>query len=218
MVKVTVRIPVTMSAVRSNGTTASYDPNSRPGNGFAVTLTADTSAVIRELEANTQRLSYDQMDVRVSAATRNLIRSKGTRMNYNGQEEHYFEDQDDYDDPNDPGGGGSVSYGVPISNIDDMTLSVDYMGVGPNAPDPVLDRLLRGAIRAPDSMYRKFDIFPEAWTEAAEGENCMVTQLFLAVTERFFTGSRKRGSDGGFVDANATHNYRMPKYMGLAML
>ena len=40
----------------------------------------------------------------------------------------------------------------------------------------------------------------------------MVTQLFLAVTERAFTGSRKRGSDGAFVDANATHNYRRPKY------
>ena len=179
-----------MSAVRANGSTASYSENTRTGTGFSVTLTADTSAVIRELEASSQRLSYDQMDVHVSAAIRDLIRNKGTRMNYNGQEEHYFEDQDDYDDPNDPGGGGSVSYGVPISNIDNMTLSVDYMGVGPNAPAPVLDRLLQGAIRAPDSMYRKFDIFPEAWTEAAEGENCMVTQLFLAVTERVFTGSR----------------------------
>ena len=75
MVKLTVRIPVTMSAVRSNGTTASYDQNSRTGNGFAVTLTADTSAVIRELEANSQGLSYDQMDVRVSAAIRDLIRN-----------------------------------------------------------------------------------------------------------------------------------------------
>ena len=109
MVKLTVRIPVTMSAVRSNGTTASHDQNSRTGNGFAVTLTADTSAVIRELEANSQGLSYDQMDVRVSAAIRDLIRNKGTRMNYKGEEEHYFEDQDDYDDPNDPGAGGSVS-------------------------------------------------------------------------------------------------------------
>ena len=212
MVKVTVRIPVTMSAVRSNGTTASYDHNSSTGTGCAVTLTADTSAVIRELEANSQGLSYDQMDVRVSAAIRDLIRNKGTRVNYKGEEEHYFEDQDDYDDPNDPGNGGSVSYGVPISNLDNMTLSVDYMAVGPNAPAPVLDRLLRGAIRAPDSMYRKLDIFPVAWTEAAEGENCMVTQLFLAVTERAFTGSRKRGSDGAFVDSDATHNYRRPKY------
>ena len=212
MVKVTVRIPVTMSAVRSNGTTASYDHNSRTGTGYAVTLTADTSAVIRELEANSQRLSYDQMDVRVSAAIRDLIRNKGTRMNYNGEEEHYFEDQDDYDDPNDPGNGGSVSYGVPTSNVDNMVLSVDYMGVGPHAPAPVLDRLLRGAIRAPDSMYRKFDIFPEAWTEAAEGENCMVTQLFLAVTERAHTGSQKRGSDGAFVYANANATVRTSKY------
>ena len=58
---------------------------------------------------------------------------------------------------------------MPTSNIDNMTLSVDYMGVGPNAPAPVLDRLLRRAIRGPDSMYRKLDIFPEAWEEAAEG-------------------------------------------------
>ena len=158
MVKVTVRIPVTMSAVRSNGTTASYDHNSRTGTGYAVTLTADTSAIIRELEANSQGLSYDQMDVRVSAAIRDLIRKKSTRINYKGEEEHYFEDQDDYDDPNDPGNGGSVSYGVPTNRVDNMTLSVDYMGVGPHAPAPVLDRLLQGAIRAPDSMYRKYDI------------------------------------------------------------
>ena len=133
------------------------------------------------------------MDARVSAAVRALVRGKNMRMNYIGEEEHYFEDQDDYDDPNDPGDGGTVSYGVPAHGVDGMTLSVDYMGVGPNAPAPVLDRLLRGAIRAPDSMYRKWDIFPVAWTE--EGENCMVTQLFLAVTERVFTDSRKRRDD-----------------------
>ena len=90
MVKVTVRIPVTMSAVRSNGTTASCDHNSRTGNGYAITLTADTSAVIRELEANSQGLSYDQMDVRVSAAIRDLIHNKSTQ----GEEEHYFEDEE----------------------------------------------------------------------------------------------------------------------------
>ena len=162
-----------MSAVRANGTTASYDHNSRTGTGYAVTLTSDTSAVIRELEANSQGLSYDQMDVRVSAAIRDLIRNKSTRVNYKGEEEHYFEDQDDYDDPNDPGNGGSVSYGVAISNLDNMTLSVDYMAVGLHAPAPVLDRLLRRAIRGPDSMYRKWDIFPEAWEEAPEGENCI---------------------------------------------
>ena len=91
MVKVTVRIPVTMSAVRSNGSTASYDQNSCTSDRFEVTLTADTSATIRELEANSLGLSYDQMDVRVSAAIRDLIRNKGTRMNYNGEEEYYFE-------------------------------------------------------------------------------------------------------------------------------
>ena len=155
MVKLIVRIPVTMSAVRANGSTASYDQNSRTGNGFEVTLTADTSATIRELEANSLGLSHDQMDVRVSAAIRDLIRNKGTRVNYKGEEEHYFEDQDDYDDPNDPGNGGSVSYGVPISNLDNMTLSVDYMAVGPHAAAPVLDRLFRSALRGLDSMYRK---------------------------------------------------------------
>ena len=193
MVRLIVRIPVTMSVVRSNGTTASYDRNSRTGNGYTVTLTADNSTVIRDLEANSAGLGYDQMDARVSAAVRELVRGKNMRMNYIGEEEHYFEDQDDYDDPNDPGDGGIVSYGVPAHGVDDMTLSVDYMGVGPNAPAPVLDRLLRGAIRAPDSMYRKWDIFPVAWSE--EDENCMVTQLFVAVTERVFAGSRKRKYD-----------------------
>ena len=109
-----------MSAVRANGSTASYSENTRTGTGFSVTLTADTSAVIRELEANSRGLSYDQMDVRVSSAIRDLIRSKGTRMNYNGQEEHYFEDQDDYDDPDDPGNGGSVSYGVPTDRVNNI--------------------------------------------------------------------------------------------------
>ena len=86
------------------------------------------------------------------------------------------------------------------------------MAVGPHAPAPVLDRLLQGAIRAPDSMYRKHDVYPEAWEEAAERENCMVTQLFLAVTERAHTGSQKRGSDGAFVDANANARVRTSKY------
>ncbi len=169
MVTLIVRIPVTMRAVRTNCSTASYDRKSSTRNGFEVTLTADTSAVIRELREDSQRLNYDQMHARVSSAMRDLIRSRSTHMNYKGELEHYFEEEDDYDDPNDPGAGGSVSYGVPTSNIDNMTLSVDYMGVGPNAPAPVLDRLLQGAIRAPDSMYRKFDIFPEAWTEPPKG-------------------------------------------------
>ncbi len=61
-------------------------------------------------------------------------------------------------------------------------------------------------------MYRKLDIFPEAWEEAPEGENCMVTQLFLAVTERVFKGSRKRGSNGACLDANANARAQRPKY------
>ena len=172
MVKLTVRIPVTMSVVRSNGTTASYADNTRTGTGFNVTLTADTSAVIRDIETRSRGLSYAQTDALVSSSVRELIGSMPTRMDHNGAEEFYFEDQDDYDDPNDPGDGGTVSYGVPLGALDNLVLSVDYMGVGPNAPAPVLDRLFRGVIRAPDSMYRKYDVFPEAWTECAEGENC----------------------------------------------
>ena len=40
----------------------------------------------------------------------------------------------------------------------------------------------------------------------------MVTQLFLAITERAHTGSQKRGSDGAFVDANANARVRTSKY------
>ena len=40
----------------------------------------------------------------------------------------------------------------------------------------------------------------------------MVTQLFLAVTERAQTGSQKRGSDGAFVDSNPYAKVHRPKY------
>ncbi len=106
-------------------------------------------------------------------------------------------------DPNDPGGGGSVTYEVPTDILDNLEIYVDYMAEGENTPLPVLDRLLRGAIRAPDSMYRKWNILVEAWTEAPEGENCMVTQLFQAVKERVHTGSQKRDSNGAFVGPDA---------------
>ena len=33
-------------------------------------------------------------------------------------------------------------------------------------------------------MYRKHDIFAEAWDEAPEGENSVVSQLFLAATDK----------------------------------
>ena len=201
-----------MSAVRANGTTGSYDHNTRTGQNFHITLTADTSAAIRELEANHQGLSRDQMYARASSAIQDLLRNESTRLNYNGQEEYYFEDQDDYDDPNDPGEGGSVSYGVPRDYLDNLQISMDYLGVTSNAPASVLDRLLQKAIRGPDSMYRNHDIFAEAWDEAPEGENCMVTQLFLAVTERVHTGSRKRDNTGAFCDANADTRERTPKY------
>ena len=78
-----------------------------------------------------------------------------TRLDHNGNEEDYLEDYDAYDHPNDPGGGGSVTYGVPTNLLDNLEISVDYMAEGENAPLPVLDRILRGAIRAPDSMDRK---------------------------------------------------------------
>lgn len=171
MVDIVVRVPVTMSVVRTNGTTASYDQNPRTGKGFQVICTAETSATTRELDANGQGLSYDQMDVRVLAAIKHVIRNNDTRINYNGQEEYYVADQDDYDDPNDSGNGGSVSYGVPVSNLDNLSLSVDYVAAGRIAQPPALVRLLRGAIRAPDSMYRKWGIFPEARDHALEGKN-----------------------------------------------
>ena len=166
--RLVVRIPVTMSAVRANGTTTSYDCNTRTGQEFNITLTADTSAAIRELEANNQGLSRDQMYARAPSAIQDLIRNKNTRMDYNGQEEHYLEDQDGCDDPNDPGEGGSVSYGVPRGYLDNLQVSMGYLGVTSNAPASVLGRLLQGAIRAPDSMYRKQNSFVEAWGEAPE--------------------------------------------------
>ena len=69
-----------------------------------------------------------------------------------------------------------------------------------------------GAIRAPDSMYRKWNIFPGAWGEAPEEQNCMVMQLFLAVLERAQAGSRKRDNNGAFVDANPYGKARASKY------
>ena len=134
MANLVVRVPVTMSAVRSNGTTASYDRNARTGQGFSITLTAETSATIRDLAANGQERSREEMYAQASSAVRDLIRAKNTRINYNGQEEFYWEDQDDYDDPNDPGGGGAVSYGVPIDYLNNLQISVDYLGVTSNAP------------------------------------------------------------------------------------
>ena len=102
-------------------------------------------------------------------AIRNMIRASPTRLDNNGKEEYYVEDHDICDDPNDPGGGGSVSYGVLTDQLDSLDLSVEYMAEGENAPPAVIDCVLRGAIRAPDSMCRKWDILAEAWTEAPEG-------------------------------------------------
>ena len=74
--RLVVRAPVTMSAVRANGTTASYDRNTRTGQYFHIILTADTSAAIRELEATHQGLNSDQMYARASSAIQDLIRNK----------------------------------------------------------------------------------------------------------------------------------------------
>ena len=158
----------------------------------------------------------DAMDAPVRNGIRDAIRANPTRLDYNGREEYYLENHDaggsGNQDPNDPGDGGGVTYGVPTDLLDNLEIYVDYMAEGENAPLPVLDRLLRGAIRAPDSMYRKWDILAEAWTEAPEGENCMVTQLFQAVKERVHTGSQKRDSNGAFVGPDADKRVRRPKY------
>ena len=61
-------------------------------------------------------------------------------------------------------------------------------------------------------MYREWNISPEAWDEAQEEQNCMVTQLFLAVAERVNASSRKRSSDGAFVDADRHARAWVPKY------
>ena len=181
MVNITIRFPVTMSVVRRNGTTASYNYNQR-GERYTRTINGYVSDQIRAIEANSAGLSYDELDARVSEAVRNTIRNKQTRINYLGAEEHYLEDEDDYDDPM-TGDAEAASFGVHADTVDNMTISVDYETDNPNSPTgSIFDRLLRGAIRGPDSMYRKHDIFAEAWDEAPEGENCMVSQLFLAVT------------------------------------
>ena len=61
-------------------------------------------------------------------------------------------------------------------------------------------------------MYRKWDILAEAWTEAPEGENCMITQLFQAVKERVRTGSQKRDANGAFVHSDFYQRECVPKY------
>ena len=124
---------------------------------------------------------HQQLDARVSEVARNIVRNNQTRLNYDGIEERYLEDEDDYDDPM-TGDVEAASFGVPTDAVDNMTLSVDYTVDGPNAlAGSIFDRPLRGAIRGPDSMYRKHDIFAEAWDEAPE-RDCVVSQLFLAVT------------------------------------
>ena len=145
---------------------------------------------------------HDELDARVSAVVRNTIRNTQTRINYLGAEEHYLEDEDDYDEPM-TGDVEAASFGVHTDTVDNMTISVDYETDNPNSPTgSIFDRLLRGAIRGPDSMYRKHDIFAEAWDEAPEGDNCMVSQLFLAVTHEKRPESRTRYASGNYVDAN----------------
>ena len=210
MVNITIRFPVTMSVVRRNGTTASYNYNQR-GERYTRTINGFVSDQIRAIEANSTGLSYDELDARVSEVVRNTIRNKQTRINYLGAEEHYLEDEDDYDEPM-AGDAEAVSFGVHADTIDNMTISVDYEMDNANSTGSIFDRMLRGAIRGPDSMYRKHDIFTEAWDEAPEGENCMVSQLFLAVTNQKRVESRKRDASGNYVDANPNATAQTPKY------
>ena len=142
-----------MSAVRRNGTKASYNHNQR-GNRYVRTINGYVSDQIRAIEANSAGLSYDKLDARVSEAVRNTIRSKQTRINYLGAEGHYLEDEDDYDEPM-AGDVEAASFGVHADTVGNMAISVDYETDDPNSPTgSIFDRLLRGTIRGPDSMYR----------------------------------------------------------------
>ena len=63
MVNITIRFPVTMSVVRRNGTTASYNYNQR-GERYTRTINGFVSDQIRAIEANSAGLSYDELDAR----------------------------------------------------------------------------------------------------------------------------------------------------------
>ena len=140
MVNITIRFPVTMSVVRRNGTTASYNYN-QPGERYTRTINGYVSDQIRAIEANSAGLSYDELDARVSEAVRNTIRSKQTRTNYIGAEEHYLEDEDDYDEPM-TGDVEAASFGVHADTVGNMTISVDYETDNPNSPTgSIFDRL-----------------------------------------------------------------------------
>ncbi len=80
MVRITARIPVTMSVVRRNGTMVSLEQNPRNGNNFLVTLTAYKSAAIRELEDRIQGHDYNAMDAPVRNGIRDEIRANTTRF------------------------------------------------------------------------------------------------------------------------------------------
>jgi len=54
---------------------------------------------------------------------------------------------------------------------------------GQLAIELILNRPLRGVVLVPDEMYGKMGIFPVAWEEAPEGENCIENQLILAITK-----------------------------------
>ena len=121
-----------MSVVRRNGTTASFNHNRR-GERYTRTINGYVSDQIRAIEANSAGLSYDELDVRVSEVVRNTIRSKQTRINYLGAEEHYLEDEDDYDDPM-TGDAEAASFCVHADTVDNMTISVDYEMDNPDSP------------------------------------------------------------------------------------
>ena len=63
---------------------------------------------------------------------------------------------------------------------------------GPMVVQLVLNRPLRGIVVVPDEMYGKTGIYPVAWEETPEGENCVLNQLVLAITKRRDKDSRVR--------------------------
>ena len=89
-----------MSVVRRNGATAAYSRNHQ-GERYVRAINGYVSDQFRAIEENSAGLSYDQLDARVLEAARNIIRNNRARINYFGAEEHYLEDEDDYDDPHD---------------------------------------------------------------------------------------------------------------------
>lgn len=140
----TVRVPVTMSAVLANNTTASYDLNTQTYTGYTVTLTAGSSVWIESSRNTAESSPMISWLCVFMSAIQDMVRSKYTHRNYNGVVGYYLEDQHHYGDTSEPGNGGSVSYGAPVGNLGHLDLSVDYIALGPNASARALAGVLRG--------------------------------------------------------------------------